>query len=257
VRRKPVWVKREIIRLKAHLPEHGCRKIRDAFNRAYASQGMRVGKTFVATVLREHHYEVAQLRLKWKNQVPSPLPRNHTWGIDATGKADDSGQVHAILGIVDHGSRRAISLRPLRTLTAIAILRVMLDAIELLGKPSFIRTDNASQFRSWLFRFAMAWLGIRQRFSKPGMPWMNGRVERFFGTLKERLNHLAVRDFDGLVSALTEFQLWYNCARPHQHLDGRTPVEAWNGIDPYRRLPKEIHYVVGWDGLLTGFYSRY
>ncbi len=257
VRRKPVWVKHEIVRLKAHLPSSGCRKIRDAFNRAYASQGMRVGKTFVATVLREHHYEIAQLRLKWKNKVPTPLPCNHTWGIDATGKADESGQVHAILGIVDHGSRRAISLQPLRTLTAIATLRVMLDAIELFGKPRFVRTDNASQFRSKLFRFAMAWLGIRQRFSKPGMPWMNGRVERFFGTLKERLNHLAVTDFAGLALALAEFKVWYNRVRPHQHLGGRTPAEAWDGIDPYQRLPKEIRYVVGWDGLLTGFYSRY
>ena len=89
------------------------------------------------------------------------------------------------------------------------------------------------------------------------MPWVNGRVERFFGTLKERLNHLAVCDFDGLASAMTEFRLWYNHVRPHQHLDGRTPLEAWNGVNPYRRLPKEIRYMVGWDGLLTGFYSQY
>lgn len=218
---------------------------------------MRVGKTFVANIIREHQYEISQLQLKWKNQVPTPLPRNHTWGVDATGKADDSGKVHAILGVVDHGTRRAIALRPLRTLMAIAVLRVLLDAIELFGKPRFIRTDNAKQFRSGLFRFAMAYLGIRLRFNKPGMPWMNGRVERFFGTLKERPNHLAVRNFEGLGSTLAEFEVWYNHVRSHQHLNGRTPVEAWNGTDPYRRLPKEIRYVVGWDGLLTGFYSRY
>ena len=255
-RRKPAWVRHEIIRLKAHLPSHGCRMVRDVFNRAYAAHGMQVGKTFVATIIREHHYEVAQLRLTWKNLVPPPLPCNDTWGIDATGKADESGQVHAILGMVDHGSRWAICLQPLRARTTTAILRAMLDAIELFGKPTFVRTDNASQFRSRLFRFAMVCLGIRQRFSKPGMPWMNGRVERFFGTLKERLNHLAVSDFDGLASAMAEFRLWYNHVRPHQHLGGRTPVEAWNGINPYQRLPKEIRYVIGWDGLLTGCSRR-
>ena len=167
-RKKPAWVRREIIRLKAHLPDHGCRMVRDAFNRAYSAHGMQVGKAFVANVLREHHYEIAQLRLTWKNRVPSPLPCNHTWGLDATGKADESGRVHAVLGMVDHGSRGAICLQPLRTLTAIAILRVMLDAIELFGKPRFVRTDNASQFRSRLFRFAMVCLGIKTAIQQAG-----------------------------------------------------------------------------------------
>jgi hypothetical protein len=38
---------------------------------------------------------------------------------------------------------------------------------------------------------------------------------------------------------------------------GWTLTEAWDEINPYQRLPKEIRYVVGWDGLLAGFYSRY
>ncbi len=256
-RGKPNWVRREIIRLKAHLPEHGCRKVRDAFNRIHAARGMRISHDTVAKIIRTHRYDIAQLRKKWKNNLPPSLPINHTWGIDATGKMDETGKIHAIFGIIDHGSRRAIALLPLQTLTAIAMLRALLDAIDSFGKPKFIRTDNASQFHSRLFRFAMICLGIRQQFSKPGMPWMNGRVERFFWTLKERLNHLTVGDFNSLAAALADFKLWYNHVRPHQHLHGRTPFEAWNGIDPYRQLPKDIRYVVGWDGLLTGFYSRY
>jgi len=107
-----------------------------------------------------------------------------------------------------------------------------------------------------LFRFALQFLGIRQQFSLPGQPWMNGRVEKFFGTLKERLNHLAVSDFDSLRCALVEFDIWYNQVRPHNHLGGRTPFEVWHKIDPYRLVPKAIHYVSAWDGLLTGFYIR-
>lgn len=86
---------------------------------------------------------------------------------------------------------------------------------------------------------------------------MNGRVEQFFGTLKERLNHLVVTDFSTLQFALAEFRFWYNCVRPHQHPAGRTPFEAWNNIDPYRHPPKEVHYVTAWDGLLTGYCLRY
>ena len=129
--------------------------------------------------------------------------------------------------------------------------------IERFGKPRFLRTDNARQFHSPLFRLSLAILGIHQQFSRPGMPWMNGRVERLFGTLKERLNHLAVADFAGLKLALDEFRAWYNCVRPHQHLGERTPAEAWNNIDPFCRSPKIIQYVTAWDGLLTGYFLRY
>ena len=214
---------------------------------------IRIGKSTVASILCAHQYEVARLRHMHKHRVPARLANNHTWGIDATGKTDEAGITHNILGIVDHGSRVATALLPMRTLTAIAILRVLLDAIECFGKPTFLRTDNASQFQSRLFRFAMQILGIKQRFSKPGMPWMNGRIERLFGTLKERLNRLAVRDFSGLEPAMQEFRIWYNQIRPHQHLGGCTPHEAWQGIDPRRRLPKRSKYVTGWDGLLTGY----
>ncbi len=86
---------------------------------------------------------------------------------------------------------------------------------------------------------------------------MNGRVEKLFGTLKERLNRLAVNDFSGLEVAVSEFRVWYNLLRPHQHLGGRTPFEAWHKIDPYRRPPKDVQFCTVWDGLLTGYYLRY
>lgn len=255
-RRKPEWVRKEIIHLKAHLPDFGCRKLAYMFNRIFSARGMTVSKTFVSDLLREHHYEIAKLRRTWKHRIPAPLPCNQIWGLDATGKTDVHGKLHPILGIIDHGTRFAVALHPLRDLTTITLLRALLTAIERFGKPRFLRTDNASQFHSPLFRFVLAVLNIKQRFSLPGCPWMNGRAEKLFGTLKERLNQLVVADFLSLQSALTEFSFWYNCLRPHNHLSGRTPFEAWHKIDPYHLPPKEIRYVTAWDGLLTGYYLR-
>ena len=254
--RKPEWVRKELIRLKAHLPDFGCRKLADLFNSLHAARGTTVSKSFVYELLKQHMVEVFELRRLFKNRIPSALPCNHTWGLNMTGKMDEQRNIHSILGIVDHGSRNALCLLPLRDQSTIAILRTLLDTIERFGKPRRIRTDNGSQFRSYLFRFFLKILGIKQQFGEPGMPWMNGRIERLFGTLKERLNQLAVMDFTALDLALTEFRNWYNHCRPHQHLGGRTPGEAWNGIDPFTRLPKLVQYVVGWDGLLTGYYVR-
>ena len=68
------------------------------------------------------------------------------------------------------------------------------------------------------------------------------------------MNCLAVADFTALEFALAEFRTWYNHLRPHRHLMGRTPDEAWRGVDPFKCPPKRVRYAVGWDGLLAGYY---
>jgi len=85
---------------------------------------------------------------------------------------------------------------------------------------------------------------------------MNGKIERFFGTLKQALDGWQVADARGLQRALDQFLFFYNHVRPHENLDGQTPVEAWDGIDPYAVKPKRVSYFEAWKGLLTGFYIR-
>ncbi len=85
---------------------------------------------------------------------------------------------------------------------------------------------------------------------------MNGRVERFFGTLKDKLNQWEVDSLNQLNGALGQFQFWYNHVRPHQRLDSRTPAEIWQGIDIYTQRPKQEYWFEAWDGLLTGYYLR-
>lgn len=99
-------------------------------------------------------------------------------------------------------------------------------------------------------------VGIRHQFTTPGCPWQNGKVERFFGTLKQKLDRWQVSSGESLHASLLEFAFWYNHVRPHQHLNGPTPMEAWSGADPYRQQPKQVYWFEAWDGLLTGFYLR-
>ncbi len=52
---KPQWVKREIIRLKAVMPQAGCRTIVHHFNRRWQrTRQMMVSKTYVANMCRRH-----------------------------------------------------------------------------------------------------------------------------------------------------------------------------------------------------------
>ncbi len=97
-------------------------------------------------------------------------------------------------------------------------------------------------------------LGIKHQFIDLAQPWQNGRIERLFGTLKDRLNQWEVDSAKHLNASLVQFRFWYNHVRPHQNLDGRTPSEVWNGIDVFSRKPKKRLWFEAWDGLLSGYY---
>lgn len=250
---KPPWVKKEILKLKALLPDMGCRKIADTFNRLHAKQDISVSKTYVNDITRNNLYEIHILRRKIRNRVPTAEPRNRTWGMDLTGKKDSSGSTCNILGIVEHQSRLALTLQVVRNKSSIVLLRHLLDAIEKYGKPKIIRTDNEAIFQSWTFKLILSALNIKHQTSDLACPWQNGRIERLFGTLKEKLNQIKISDAHELSLLMSDFRFWYNHVRTHQYLDGKTPTEVWHGIDVYKKLPHQWCYYRSWDGLLTGF----
>jgi transposase InsO family protein len=217
---------------------------------------MSVGKSYVNDTLRKHKYDIRVLRKSLKHRRPRAMPINRVWAMDLTGKQDTDGRVHNILGLVEHGSRASLCLAALQDKASITLLRCLLDAVEKYGRPRFLRTDNEAVFTSRLFRFGLWLLGIRHQRTDKGCPWMNGGVERFFGTLKAKLNQWEVGSLEQLNNALVPFRFWYNHVRPHQHLDGRTPAEVWAGKDVYTLRPQTEAWFEAWDGLLAGYYLR-
>jgi transposase InsO family protein len=256
--RKPEWVRREVIRLKALLREAGtCRVIADLFCRRFAqTRGMTVGRSFVSEVIRSHRYEIEAMRRQIKNAKPRPVPKNLVWAIDLTGKVTLDGRTQAVLGILEHASRAVLWLEALESKSSWRLIGRLARAIRHHGKPGMLRTDNEAVFTSRSFRFALFVLGIRHRRTDPGCPWQNGRMERFFGSLKHKLDHLAVHSLEALNTALGEYRFFYNHVRSHQNLDGRTPAEAWAGVDPFKTKIRKEYWFEAWDGLLRGYYLR-
>jgi len=251
---KPEWVRQEIIKLKAQGPELGYRHITMIFNRRYASKDMTVGKTFVSGIIRKYHYDIQVIRQKLKCRKLKAGPKNRIWGLDLTGKTDDQGQLHSILGILDYGTRANIVLTALQNKSTTTLLRALANGIERFGRPQTLRTDNEVMFRSWFFRLSLWLVGIRHQRIEPHCPWQNGRIERFFGTLKHALDHWAVENRDQLNTSLHLFRVWYNHVRPHQHLQGQIPAEVWSHADIRQRRSQKEYWFEVWDGLLTGYY---
>jgi putative transposase len=262
--RKPKWVKAHIVHLAAFLPKGtGVRTIASHYNRLQAQHPKRhlrtISKSFVANILQSHRAEVQNLRQRFKTATPKPTPKNQTWGIDLTGKVDTNGKLHNILGILDHGTRRLLTITTLQTKTAKALNQKVLQTAAQYGLPKSVRTDNESNFKSKRFKRLFKHLHIQHQTTDLGCPWQNGRIERLWGTLKQHLNQIQVQNAQDLQHRLNEFAIWYNEARPHQNLDGLTPMEAWDDIDPYDeyRSPRKIEICSGWDGILTGLRHRW
>jgi putative transposase len=255
-RPKPLWVRREIIRLKALMREAGtCRAIEKSFNRRFArKKNMTVGRTFVNELIRRHRYQIEVEQRRIKNRKPRPMPKNLVWGVDLTGKVDLGQTTHSVLAILEHASRAALWLEALQNKSSWTLILKLIEAIQRYGKPRIIRTDNESIFTSKVFRLALFLLGIRHQRIDLHCPWQNGRVERFFGTLKGKLDQLLVESLPALNAALGEFRFFYNHVRPHQNLGCKTPAEAWAGIDPFTAKVMREYWFEAWDGLLCGYY---
>lgn len=179
--KKPEWVCKEVIRMKAMMPDLGCRMLSNSFNRRFRiTRKMTVSKSYVNDLVRDHQYEIQVLRRKIKHRIPRLLPLNKVWGIDLTGKTDAQGKTHNIFGIIEHGSRANFTLAALKDKASITLLRCLLDAIEKYGKPTIVRTDNESCFTSKLFSIGLWLLGIKHQRIDKGCPWM-GALRRKFG----------------------------------------------------------------------------
>jgi putative transposase len=216
------------------------------FNIAHAPSGQRISKTWVASLLKAREVALALARRKSRRvrrSMGCGEPIQLVWGVDLTGLPLTSGETVGVWGIVDHGSRTVLQLEPVAKFNSLILLGKLLIAFGEFGLPKAMRSDNASVFRTALFRATLKLLGVSQQFTALHSPWQNGRIERFWRTLKATLGTKPVRFQQGLrviqeqmrfaslesmQSVLNEFKDFYNHSRPHQALSGLTPAMVWN-----------------------------
>jgi putative transposase len=253
---KPDWVKSAVLQLAHDLPQAGCRTLANNFNLAYSPSGHSVSKTWIASLLKARAAALVMARCKSQRRscfTGSGEPIQRVWGVDLTGLPLKSGETVNVWGILDHGSRTVLQLEPLAKLNSLILLGKLLVAFGEFGIPKAIRSDNASVFRTALFRVTLRMLGVHQQFTQLHSPWQNGRIERLWRTLKETLGTKPTRfrqgirvieeqmrfaSLEAMQSVLSEFRDFYNHSRAHQALSGRTPAMVWHGQVAKRREKK-------------------
>jgi putative transposase len=257
LRKKPDCVIAEVLRLKVLMGKHaGCRKVAQTFNQLHGPL-VTVGKTFVSDVINGHQYALVCLTRDMRAKKPVPVAVNAVWGMDMSFLTDDSGKTHAFVGIVDHGLRVCTKLAVLLNKKSWTLLGHLCLAIGKYGKPQALRTDNEACMNSFVFRTFLKLVGIKKQTIPVASLWCNGRIERFFGTLKPWLKPFVIHAACALQAMLLDAQSFYNHVRPHQNLNGMTPVEAWKGLTPVDlKQTKSATAVQALDVEVGGYYFR-
>ena len=143
-----------------------------------------------------------------------------------------------LLCVIDDYSRIAFA-EVMEDITALTTMFTALRCMRMIKEKFGIQfeeiiADNGPEFgpavsqnkRNHPFERMLMETGIKRRYIQPYRPQTNGKVERFWRTLKEDL--IEDTDFDSLEEfedELLKYLIYYNWERPHQGIDGKKPID--------------------------------
>jgi putative transposase len=171
----------------------------------------------------------AKTRLRWQAAAPNAL-----WHGDVChGPTLQLGGVRTPLrihGLLDDCSRFVVALEAHGHEREEDMLRVLIRALRLHGKPDVLYLDNGSTYRGDVLRTACSRLGISLLHARPYDPEARGKMERFWRTLREGcLDHLGeVGSLADVNQRLASFLARHYHNEPHAGLIGRSPTAAYD-----------------------------
>jgi putative transposase len=150
---------------------------------------------------------------------------NQVWSADITYLPMAQGCMY-LVAVLDWYSRYVLAWQLSNTLDG-AFCRVALQDALAQGTPDIFNTDQGSQFTAQAFTTAVEAAGSRMSMDGKGRALENIFIERLWRSVKYEdvyLQDYATVPF--LDAGLHHYFTFYNTARPHPHLNYRTPAEV-------------------------------
>ncbi|MEX1078224.1 MAG: integrase core domain-containing protein [Homoserinimonas sp.] len=180
-------------------------------------------------------------RSSWK-RFAADRP-NELWQSDFTHVPLTTGQDMEVIGWLDDHSRYLLHLSAHPRITGPTVTNTFTRAASEHGYPAATLTDNGMVYTTRFargganrgnnaFETLLALEGITQKNGKPYKPTTQGKVERFWQTLKQHLVTQPAPSLPELQHRLDRFREYYNQIRPHRGIGRRTPAFA------YQLIPK-------------------
>lgn len=166
---------------------------------------------------------------------------NEMWQSDFTHHRLTTSEEVEIIGWIDDHSRYLLHLTAHPRVTGQIVVNTFRNAATLHGHPASTLTDNGMVYTTRLargglqaglnsFETLLKLEGITQKNGRPYKPTTQGKIERFWQTLKRFLAQHPANTLTMLQDHLDEFTTFYNEIRPHRAIARRTPAFAYNLI---------------------------
>lgn len=162
---------------------------------------------------------------------------NETWQSDFTHWRLAEGSDVQILAWLDDHSRYLLAATAHTPVTGPDVIDTFTATINTYGPPASTLTDNGMVYTTRLlkdpaarnaFEYLLAALGITQKNGSPSHPQTQGKIERFWQTLKRWLaNQPRPANLADMQALLDTFRSLYNEHRPHRALGRATPQQAY------------------------------
>src|SRR5690606_30500185 len=181
-------------------------------------------------------YKLLRLNLKrkGKRRLPArilhPLETvnriNASWSMDFMSDSLLSGRKFRVLNLLDDFNREALAIEVDTSFRAERVIRVLEQVTEWRGFPDRIRVDNGPKFISSKLGLWCEEKKINLQFIQPGKPSQNAYIERFNGSFRRDVLDAYLFETLSQVRILAdEWMNDYNYERPHDALNGRSPVD--------------------------------
>lgn len=201
-------------------------------------------------------YKILKLNLKrkGKRRLPArilhPLEAvskiNASWSMDFMSDSLLSGRKFRVLNLLDDFNREALAIEVDTSFRAERVIRVLEQVSEWRGLPERIRVDNGPEFISSKLGLWCEDKKINLRFIQPGKPTQNAYIERFNGSFRRDVLDAYLFETLSQVRILAdEWMNDYNYERPHDALNGRSPVDMlavdlWKTRDEFPTNPQPV-----------------
>lgn len=218
-------------------PFAGSRMLRDLLRQ----EGVAVGRLHVATLMKRMRIEAIYRRPNTSKPAPGHkvypyLLRNlmvtrpnQVWATDITYVPMARGFVY-LVAIVDWFSRRVLAWRVSISLDAAFCIEALEEALARHGKPAIFNSDQGSQFTSSAFTAVLHREQIAISMDGKGRWRDNVFVERLWRSVKYEEVYLnAYASVPQARAGIGRYIGFYNAARPHSALGGRTPDQIYFG----------------------------
>ena len=258
VNKFPELVRYVICRLKVLFPAMGRRRIAQTLARA----GLQLSASTVGRMIKDRGRapespQGANIEGLVDSQAVTAKRPNHVWHVDLTVVPTSSGfwvpwlplsvpQVWPFcwwIGCaVDHYSRSVLGFAVFKKQPTSAAVRAFLDRIIRRTKacPKYIVCDQGVQFTGTGFKEWCKRNNIRPRYGAVHRYGSIAVIEWFIKSLKDEwLRRLIIPlRLPAMRNEMSAYVSWFNEHRPHQSLDGRTPLEVYYDLIPAKTVQR-------------------